>query len=79
MVYKSEFQWDSEKSLGTVQEGERVEHEVKLCMLNEVGYIAITKRVLKKDGWAIAKNQVFKKSVFESIAHIIANVNLYEK
>jgi hypothetical protein len=75
---KSEFAWDSEKAIGEVVESDKIKHELKLCILNDVKYISSTKWVLKKDGWAIAKNQVFKKSVFESIAHIVANVNLYE-
>lgn len=72
------FQWDSERLIGTVQESEKVEHEVKLCMLNETAYIAVTKRVLKKDGWSIAKNQVFKREVFNHVAHLVANSSLYE-
>lgn len=75
---KTEFKWDSEVVIAEVQEGDKVKHVVKACMLNDVPWVSIQKTVLTKNGWEVKKNQNFKKSVFESVAHIVANVNLYE-
>jgi|GraSoiStandDraft_51_1057287.scaffolds.fasta_scaffold28420_4 hypothetical protein len=75
---KNDFAWDSEERVGIVQESDKVKYEILQCKLNGVNYIAAEKWVLKKDGWARAKNQVFKSDTFSSIAHIIANVHLYK-
>jgi hypothetical protein len=68
---KKEFSWDTEDMIGTIKEGEKVEHDVKKCTLNGTEYIVATKKVLKKDGWSIAKNQTFKKSVFEELVNMV--------
>lgn len=71
---KKEFSWDTEQELGTVKEGEKVEHDIKLCTLNGTEFIVATKKVLKKDGWTIAKNQTFKKEVFNQICKLVGTL-----
>jgi hypothetical protein len=68
---KKEFSWDTEEQIGTIQESEKVEHDIKICTLNGNEFIVATKKVLKKDGWAIAKNQTFKRSVFEELVKLV--------
>lgn len=68
---KNEFAWDSEERVGVIEESEKVKHTINLCTLNGVEYIAAEKWVLKKDGWARAKNQVFKREVFNKIAGLV--------
>jgi hypothetical protein len=69
---KKEFSWDTEELIGMVVEGPKVEHDIKICSLNETQYVVATKRVLKKDGWGIAKNQTFKMEVFDKLVDTVA-------
>ncbi|MCB5367020.1 hypothetical protein [Collinsella aerofaciens] len=70
---KRDFSWDSEKLIGTIQESSKVEHEVKICTLNDTEYVVASKRVLKKDGWSIVKNQTFKLDVFSQLTELVAS------
>lgn len=68
---KKEFSWDDEEFIGEIVESEKVKHEIKKCTLNGIEYIVATKQVLKKEGWGIAKNQTFKRSVFDELVKLI--------
>lgn len=68
---KKEFAWDTEEHVGTIQESEKAEHDIKVCTLNGTQYFVATKRVLKKDGWSFAKNQTFKQDVFKKLVSLL--------
>ena len=73
MAKKTEFSWDTEEMIGTIQEGPKVEHDIKVCTKGETTFVVATKRVLKKDGWAIEKNQTFKQHVFDQLLEMFQN------
>lgn len=68
---KKEFAWDYEEVIGEIQEGEKIKHEIKKCTLNGTEFIVSTKHVQKKDGWTIAKNQTFKREVWNQLVKLV--------
>lgn len=70
---KREFSWDSEELIGTIQDGSKVKHEVKICTLSNTEYLVVTKHVLKRDGWSIVRNQTFKMDVFSQLIELVAS------
>jgi hypothetical protein len=71
---KKEFFWDTEELIGTIKEGEKVEHDVKKCTKDGTEFVVVTKKVLKRDGWTIAKNQTFKKEVYNTLVGLVGTL-----
>jgi hypothetical protein len=69
---KTEFSWDTEKSLGTIEEGEKIAHDISICTKGDKTFVVASKRVLKKEGWGIVKNQTFNVDVFKQVCKLVS-------
>ena len=69
---KEAFSWDTQKAVGTIEESDKVVHDISICSLNEKNYVVASKRVLKKDGWAIVKNQTFTVDTFKEVCKLVS-------
>jgi hypothetical protein len=68
---KEAFSWDTEKALGTISEGEKIAHDISICTKGDKTFVVASKRVLKKDGWGIVKNQTFNVDVFKQMCSMV--------
>jgi hypothetical protein len=69
---KEAFSWDTEKALGTIPEGEKIAHAISICTKGDKTFVVASKKVLKKDGWGIVKNQTFNVDVFKEVCKLVS-------
>ena len=65
---KKPFAWDTEKHIGTVEESEKVKHEIRRTSLNGKEFISTEKVVLTKNGWEGKGFKNVEVGVFNAIA-----------
>lgn len=65
------FKWDTEEHIGTVEESEKVKHEIKRTTLNGKEFISTEKVVMTKNGWEGKGFKNFESGVFAAIAKTV--------